>query len=47
MERTTANETFLDDKKYNIWAIRAGAIVADAINYNKLINAYLKKMTNR
>ena len=43
MERTTANETFLDDKKYNIWAIRTGAIVADAINYSKLINAYLKK----
>ena len=43
MECTTANETFLDDKKYNIWAIRTGAIVADAINYNKLINAYLKK----
>jgi hypothetical protein len=43
MERTTANETFLDDKKYNIWAIRTGAIVAEAINYSKLINAYLKK----
>lgn len=43
MERTTSNETFLDDKKYNIWAIRTGAIVADAINYSKLINAYLKK----
>ena len=43
MERTTANETFLDEKKYNIWAIRTGAIVADAINYNKLISAYLKK----
>lgn len=43
MERTTANETFLDDKKYNIWSIRTGAIVAEAINYSKLINAYLKK----
>lgn len=43
MERTTANETFLDDKKYNIWAIRTGAVVAEAINYSKLISAYLKK----
>lgn len=43
MERTTANETFLDEKQWNIWAIRTGAIVADAINYSKLINAYLKK----
>ena len=43
MERTTSNETFLDNKKYNIWAIRTGAIVADVINYSKLINAYLKK----
>ena len=33
----------MDDKQWNIWAIRTGAIVADAINYNKLINAYLKK----
>lgn len=32
-----------DEKQWNIWAIRTGAIVADAINYNKLINAYLKK----
>lgn len=43
MERTTANETILDEKQWNIWAIRTGAIVADAINYSKLINAYLKK----
>ena len=33
----------MDEKAYNIWAIRTGAVVADAINYSKLINAYLKK----
>ena len=33
----------MDEKQWNIWAIRTGAIVAEAINYNKLINAYLKK----
>lgn len=32
-----------DEKQWNILAIRTGAIVADAINYSKLINAYLKK----
>ena len=33
----------IEEKQWNIWAIRTGAIVADAINYNKLISAYLKK----
>lgn len=32
-----------DEKQYNIWAIRTGAIDAEATNYSKLINAYLKK----
>lgn len=43
MERTTANETFLDEKKYNIWATRTLAVSAEAINYSKLISVYLKK----
>ena len=33
----------MDEKRWNIWAIRTGAIVAETINYSKLISAYLKK----
>ena len=43
MEHTRANETILDEKQCNIWAMRYMAMDGHALNYSKLISAYLKK----